>query len=244
MSDAHRDDEHRLHHVLQQLALPPEPATAAGRLISGSGADAPLAAILRAIDETVLPRVLTFSAGTDSTLRCEIAERRIIRMEGGDALSTADAAQTAATIEAFCAGASAICLRSEIATAAAAAGEVGVSVGDLRACLDTEPAAGDLPALIDCALAESASHALAIVDRQDDGTTQEKGQSALCERLRRMDSTPASSETSGDVTRQIWIGAPSERFAVLCVSVPGRSIWMALDVEQLDDCIDIWARVG
>lgn len=242
MPDGHLEDERRLQHVLDELAGGSAPATAAGRVIFENGAGNALASVLGAIDETVLPRRLTFATGEARTLCCEVAERRIMRVANDPPLSKADAVSAAAQIEAFSASASVIHLRSEIVATATTSGEVGVSVAELLSHIATDAIPRDITALIETALSESASYALAIVDRQLDGRVREKGQSTLCEKLQQME---AAFHTQPDgLTRQIWIGAPDEDFAILQITSSDRCIWMAFEVEHFDSCINIWSRLG
>lgn len=69
----------RLKAVLEKLRQK-EVATAEGRVLRGANADALLAAIVNEIDETILPRRLSFKADTGVTFHLAVANRRLQAM--------------------------------------------------------------------------------------------------------------------------------------------------------------------
>ncbi len=247
MSDGHSDDERRLITVLEQLGREPAPCTEAGRLIF-EGDDGGLAAVLSQIDQTVLPRRLSFCDGDGRSLICDVVERRIMKIAGaGNALLKEEAFRISQKLERFCDAASVIYLRSEILSDMHSGGDVGLSTADLKLHLADRRTAADVSALIEASLSQSESYALAIVDHHADGSVHENGQSRLCEILREMCAPSAGepeADQQGSPTHQIWIGSPGEGHAVLHVSLVGRHIWIVFEVENLEQCVETWAHLA
>lgn len=252
MRDEALDEESRLRRVLQSLAKGPENTGTGERLISASGGAEALRAILREIDETVLPRRLTFSGGPNVRCVCDVAERRIIGIDAegtasASALSTEDAADLAARIASFCKAAATVHVRRDLIGQGDPAGATGISLSDLSPHLTKELALPVDPVPVEMALAESESYALALFETGGDGKCRTKGQGELVEKLRVFDGDPAVSRdfsVSGTPVRRIWIDPKSDKYAILLVALPQRRIWLAFEPDHLDACIACWARVG
>ncbi len=73
-------DEERLFAQLRKLAGPPESRARAGRRLEISAPGGALRAVLREIDETVLPRELDFVTDRGRRFRLEVANRRLFRL--------------------------------------------------------------------------------------------------------------------------------------------------------------------
>lgn len=244
MHDSFTEDEMRLRDVLTSLGAATEEITDEGFRISDDGGAPGLTALLLEIEETVLPRLLTFTGGAGAQLTVTVAERRVLRIgsQDGEMKSAETAEQVAALLNTFCAGAAAVHVRRDLLGQAPTATAAGVSLTDLSPFLagKAEPV---VP--VEVALAESESYVLALCDARDEGRLQIKGQDAICVRLQQLEEglpREADDSESAAPACRIWTGGPSDPFAVLLTTLPQGRIWLAFEPEHLDACIACWSK--
>lgn len=248
MTDGVAEDAVRLRDVLKSLGGAPEETTDKGCKIADEGGAVGLASLLREIEETVLPRQLTFTGGADAQVTAVVVERRILRMgtQGGEMKSAETGEQIAAMLETFCAAASAVHVRRDLLEAAPTSAVAGVSLSDLSPFLSgTADRSGPLIP-VEIALAESERYVLALCDARGEGGPRLKGKDAIGARLQRLEDNLSGGAGDPDnpaPAHRIWIGGPSDPFAILLVTLPQGRIWLAFEPEHLDTCIACWSGV-
>lgn len=247
MPDSAVDDESRLRAALGSLASPAEGGTAQGRLIADAGGTKALAAFLREIEQTVLPRQLTINGGAGLVLICDVAERRILRLghdetENGLSLSASDAQDVATQLRAFCDAAAEVYVRSGLKEQNQTVGAAGLSVADLMPYLPEGAPSPGQTVPVAAALAESARYALAVFDTGEGSDPGVTGQDSIGMQLRDLDEKHGPDPAHQRC--QIWIGQVSDPFAVLRVSLADRRIWIAFDPAHLEACLCCWSHVG
>jgi hypothetical protein len=84
---------------LQALQAASHRAPGGARVIAAIADASPLAALLREVNETVLPRSLMFESGDGSSLTLEVAGRRVLRVAAVTGLNGAEACIEAPTLE-------------------------------------------------------------------------------------------------------------------------------------------------
>ena len=252
MPDGPPEDEKRLRAVLESLASDADSLSTRGREISSTGGTVAMEAVLREIEQTVLPRRLTFASGSDVQLVFDVTERRILAF-GSDLsntqenLSREQAELVADHLRSFCNAAEIVHVRCDVTVYAEPGGETGVSLPDLLPYLAADL---DLPGQtvpVNVAIAESRPFTLALLDTGVDGAATVEGQDSIGARLRQLEeSFQANLDAKpGDKPRcRIWVDQIPGTFAVLLVQISRRRIWLAFEVDHLDACIACWSRVG
>lgn len=76
---------------LQALQAPARLAPGGARVVAEVGHPNPLAALLRAVNETMLSRSLTFESSMGTSLTLDVAGRRVLRLTGVSGISGAEA---------------------------------------------------------------------------------------------------------------------------------------------------------
>ncbi|WP_299829616.1 hypothetical protein [uncultured Roseobacter sp.] len=245
MPDGVAAEDKRLQDVLRSLAAESAEITEYGRRISGQGGAIGLTAILREIEETVLPRRLIFTGNAGMQLNLLVAERRILHIGAkADDVSDTEGADVAARLQAFCTAVTEVHVCCELSDHGSAKGIAGLSPSDLAPFLSADADVAKPPVPVETALAESESYALALCDAASGSDVRLKGQDSICARLQRLEENPAAgAENGGNSTPgcQVWMGDQSDPFAILLVTLPRRRIWLAFEPEHLDACIACWS---
>lgn len=84
---------------LEALKTPARVAPDGARVLAESGHPNPLAALLRAVNETMLARSLTFESSTGTSLTLDVAGRRVLRLTGVSGVAGGEACMAAAALE-------------------------------------------------------------------------------------------------------------------------------------------------
>lgn len=84
---------------LQALQAPARLAPGGARVVAEVGHPNPLAALLRAVNETMLSRSLTFESSMGTSLTLDVAGRRVLRLTGVSGISGAESCLAAPALE-------------------------------------------------------------------------------------------------------------------------------------------------